>query len=384
MSSSSAASDTLVFVHSQKQSMRKANDSAIVSCGMRVSVDPTTYKVLDACFVFAGIAQKHFVAQETAAIACGSDWSDSRFVNGMLLETCAQEIASALPNNTDRPKYRVALAASLLYQFWMASCKAFGIDSGFGSDVPDDYLEYTLPKPMISEQTFAPVEEKAIIGKGEPHLSALKHTTGEAVYTDDMPPVHGELFVALVLSTRSHARILSIDPSKALAMDGVHPKLFTASDIPGSNLWNIWRDEEVLASKEVHFHGHIIAAVAAKDRDVARRAADAVEIEYEDLPAIYSIDQAIEQESFFEEVSEIECGDVEAAFADADFVFGGEVRCGAQEHLYMEPQAFLIVPKGEDNEYDVFKTLGIPENRVYCRTKRLGGGFGGKDLNQLA
>ncbi|KAJ1949796.1 hypothetical protein FBU59_000985 [Linderina macrospora] len=393
MSSSSAASDTLLFVHSLKQSMRKANDSAIVSCGMRVSVDLTTYKVLGACFVFAGIAQKHFVAQKTATIACGSDWSDSRFVNSMLLETCAQEIASALPGNTDRPKYRVALAASLLYQFWMASCKAFGIDSGFGSDIPDDYLEYRLPKPMISEQVFAPVEEKAIIGKGEPHLSALKHTTGEAVYVDDMPPVHGELFVALVLSTRSHAQILSIDPSKALAMDGVHPKLFTASDIPGSNLWNIWRDEEILASKEVHFYGQIIAAVAAKDRDVARRAADAVEIEYEDLPAIYSIDEAIEQESFFEEVSEVECGDVEAAFADADFVFEGEVRCGAQEHLYMEPQAFLIVPKGEDNEYDVFATtqatmscqmtiasaLGIPANRVYCRTKRLGGGFGGKD-----
>ncbi|KAJ1956132.1 hypothetical protein EC988_001510 [Linderina pennispora] len=394
LNSTSAASGALVFVHSQKQSMRKANDSTIVSCGMRVSIDPVTFRVLDASFVFAGLDRTYFVAQETASLAHGADWSDSGFINSTLLETCAQEAASALADNVDRPKYRISLAASLLYQFWMASCREFGIDHGLGPRIPDDYLAYTQPKSMISEQSFAPVEEKAIIGKGEPHLSALKHTTGQAIYVDDMPPVHGELSVGLVLSTRSHARILSIDPSQALDMEGVYPKLFTASEIPGKNVWNLWQDEEILASKEVHFHGQIIAAVAAKDRETARRAADAVVIEYEDLPTIYSIDQAIEQESFFEEVSEIECGDVEAAFANADLVFEGEARCGAQEHLYMEPQAFLAVPKGEDDEYDVFattqsphncqatvaKTLGIPANRVYCRSKRLGGAFGGKDL----
>lgn len=146
-------------------------------------------------------------------------------------------------------------------------------------------------------------------------------SAGEAVYCDDIPRYHNELYLGLVLSQRAHARIVSVDPSAALAMEGVHLFL-SAKDLPdGKNEWGaIFHDDEVFASAEVrrpgpslrttrdligldraglntnlfcvqvqHF-GQIIAAVAADDQLIAQRAAKAVKVQYEDLPAIITIE----------------------------------------------------------------------------------------------
>ncbi|KAI8318165.1 xanthine dehydrogenase, partial [Martensiomyces pterosporus] len=390
---SETPSGAAVYVQSLKQSMRKANDSAVVSCGMRVCVDLSTGKVSEATFAFSGVRQDcHVLAHETAQMALGKLWTDQNFIESGLLEQCAREIAAQLTPNTDRAKYRVALATSLLYRFWSSSCQALRLGStpnGSGAE----QLSYQPPQPVISQQTFAPVMEDTLIGKGEPHVSSLKHATGEAVYVDDMPPFAGEYHLGLVMSTRAHARILSIDATKCLAIEGVYPKLFTAKDIPGTNLWNIRKDQEILSSGEVHFHGQFIAAIIAKDRETARRAADLVAVEYEDLPAVFTVDDAIRQKSFFNDVLEVEGGDVDQAFEHSDHVFEGEARCGAQEHFYMEPHAIIVVPKGEDSEMDVYATtqsqkrcqegvaeaMGVPMNRITCHVKRIGGGFGGKD-----
>ncbi|KAJ1963652.1 hypothetical protein GGI12_001932 [Dipsacomyces acuminosporus] len=381
------------YVCSLKQSMRKANDTAVVGCGMRVDVDVQTGCVADARFVFSGISQQgHCYAQDTVQELLGKQWNDPKFVESDLLEACARDLAAQLTPNVDRAKYRVALATSLLYQFWTTSCQQLHLE-GKRQDSAQDQLGYQQPQPVISQQTFAPVEEGALIGKTEPHMSALKHATGEAVYTDDIPPFAGEYYLGIVMSKRAHAKILSIDATKSLAMEGVYPKLFTHKDIPGSNVWNIFKDQEILASNKVHFYGQFIAGVIADSRETARMAAEQVVVEYEDLPAIYTIDDAIEQNSFFDVVNQVGDDDVAQAFANSDHVFEGEARCGAQEHFYMEPHAVIVVPKGEDDEIEVHATtqslmrcqsavahsLNIPLNRISCQTRRVGGGFGGKD-----
>lgn len=84
------------------------------------------------------------------------------------------------------------------------------------------------------------------------HTSAFKQATGEAVYCDDMPKFAEELYLALVLSTRAHAKILRINPSKALSMEGV-VSFFSSKDIAGDRKWigPVIHDEEVFVSKKV-------------------------------------------------------------------------------------------------------------------------------------
>lgn len=91
-----------------------------------------------------------------------------------------------------------------------------------------------------------------LIGRPLVHASAFKQATGEAIYCDDIPRINGELYLALVLSTSAHARIIGIDKSKALALEGV-VAYFDAKDIPDvrRRVGHIIQDEEVFVSKEV-------------------------------------------------------------------------------------------------------------------------------------
>lgn len=117
------------------------------------------------------------------------------------------------------------------------------------------------------------------------------------------------------------------------------------------------------------------------------------QVEYEELPAIITIEQAIEAKSYHMADRTIQKGDVEAGFASCDAVLEGEVRLGGQEHFYLETQGSIALPKGEDGEMEIFAStqnptetqalvataLGVPANRIVCRVKRMGGGFGGKE-----
>ncbi|KAJ2567685.1 hypothetical protein GGH95_004401, partial [Coemansia sp. RSA 1836] len=247
-----------------------------------------------------------------------------------------------------------------------------------------------------ARQEYASVEDRAIVGKGVAHLAALKQTTGEARYVDDMPALAGELRIGLVLSTHAHARILGIDYEQALALPGV-VRVLTAKDVPGENHWNIFKDEEILPTGEVHYYGQPVALVIATSLKLAQDAARLVVVHYEALPAVLSIRDAIAQQAFFAETRRLVNGDVDAALAAADFVLEGSSYCGAQEHFYLETMGAVAVPKGEDGKMEVFATmqnptvtqmvvaevLGVPASRVVCRVKRMGGGFGGKESRSM-
>lgn len=212
---------------------------------------------------------------------------------------------------------------------------------------------------------------------------------------DDIPKQTDELYLALVLSTKPHANIVSIDASEALSIPGVHV-FYSAKDLtPEQNRVGAFvLDEEVFISKTVTSQGQTLGAIVAENQMIAQRAARMVKVIYEDiLPVIVTIDDAIKHKSFFPgSPLTLEKGNVEKAFENADHTVTGQVQLGGQEHFYLETQAAIAIPKDSD-EMEVFSAtqqpselqrsvsqlLGIGSNRVVVRAKRLGGGFGGKD-----
>jgi xanthine dehydrogenase large subunit len=224
------------------------------------------------------------------------------------------------------------------------------------------------------------------------HDSAVGHVTGTARYLDDIPNVPGTLEAALVLSPHAHARIRQIDLSRALAAPGVCAAI-TAADIPGKNdIAPIRSNEPALAADVVEYEGQPVAAIAAATLDQARAAAKLIEIAYEPLPSVLTIEDAMARESFVSPPALMVRGEVGPALAAAPHRLSGELRCGGQDHFYLEGQIALALP-GEAAEMHVWSStqhptevqhgvahlLGLPFNAVTVEVRRMGGAFGGKE-----
>jgi xanthine dehydrogenase large subunit len=224
------------------------------------------------------------------------------------------------------------------------------------------------------------------------HDSAAGHVTGAVRYLDDMPNAPGTLEAGLVLSPHAHARIRGVDFSRSLAIPGVVTAI-TAADIPGKNdIAPIRSDEPALAAEVAEYVGQPVAAVAAATLDQAWAAAKLAAIDYEPLPAVLTIEEAMARESFVSPPQLIVRGDVEAALKSASRRLAGELRCGGQDHFYLEGQIALAVP-GESGDMQVWSStqhptevqhgvahlLGIPFNAVTVEVRRMGGAFGGKE-----
>ena len=224
------------------------------------------------------------------------------------------------------------------------------------------------------------------------HDSARAHVTGSARYIDDMPELPGTLEVVLVTSPHAHARIVSVDVSAALAAPGVHG-IVTSADIPGHNdIGPVFPNEPVLAEGIVDYVGAPVVAIGAETYDQGLAAAGLVKIVYEELPAILEIEDALAAESYTYPPQTMRRGDAEAAIAAASHTVSGELRCGGQDHFYLETNIALVVPR-DDGDLDVYSstqhpsevqhgvahTLGVPTNAVTVEVRRMGGGFGGKE-----
>ena len=224
------------------------------------------------------------------------------------------------------------------------------------------------------------------------HDSAVKHVTGRAVYIDDMPVQQDCQETALVLSPHAYARILSIDISQAAGMPGVSA-VVSAQDIPGRNdIAPVFSDEPLLAEGTADYAGMPVAAVAADTYDQALAAAKTIRVEYEELEPVLSIEEAWEKGLFTYTPPKIELGDAEGTIEKSARTVSGEVRCGGQDHFYLESHIALAVP-GEDRDmlvysstqhptevqHSVSRLLDIAQNDVTVEVRRMGGVFGGKE-----
>ncbi|SAK82082.1 xanthine dehydrogenase [Caballeronia arationis] len=225
-----------------------------------------------------------------------------------------------------------------------------------------------------------------------PHESAHLHVSGRASYTDDIPLVAGTLHAALGMSPKAHAKIVSMNFDAVRATPGV-VAVFTADDIPGVNdCGPIIHDDPVLADGIVQFVGQPMFIVVATSHDAARLAARRAQIEFEDLPAVLTAQEARKAESYVLKPLKLARGDAPGRMARAAHHERGEMLLGGQEQFYLEGQIAYAVPKDDDGmhvfcstqhpsemQHLVAHVLNVPSHNVLIECRRMGGGFGGKE-----
>jgi 4-hydroxybenzoyl-CoA reductase subunit alpha len=242
-----------------------------------------------------------------------------------------------------------------------------------------------------------------VVGSAQRKIDGIAKATGQAVYTDDIQ-LPGMLHAKILRSPHAHARIVSIDTSKAEALPGVHGVLVGA-ELPikyGVIPWT--PDENVLAVDKVRFIGDEVAAVAAVDEDTANAAARLIEVEYEVLPHYFTPEEALANPSpaihenpkrpdrgNLSKHVELEFGDVEGGFEQADVVLENDYRFHGTTHAPIEPHC-AVAQYSPDGVLTVWsatqithyvhralaRVLELEPARIRVIQPCLGGAFGGK------
>ncbi|QSZ34309.1 hypothetical protein DSL72_005900 [Monilinia vaccinii-corymbosi] len=379
-----------------KQAKRTDDDIAIVTAAFRVRLDKDGI-VSEVSLAYGGMAPMTVEAPRTMNYLLKKSWHSSATLNESM-KILAEEFNLRHDVPGGMASYRRTLAISLFFRFWHEVVS----DLGLGKVDPDLINEIHRGISSGTRDNHNPYEQR-VVGKQIPHLSALKQTTGEVEYIDDMPRQHQELFGAMVLSSRAHAKLVEVDWTPAIA-SGLAMGYVDINSIPKEvNLWgSIVKDEPLFADGEVFSHGQPIGLVYAETALQAQAAARAVRVEYEDLPVILTIDEAIEANSYFPYGNVLKKGApiedaVDDIWASCDKIFEGTTRIGGQEHFYLETNAAMVIPNKEDGTYEVWSSTqnsmetqefvaqvtGVPSSRVNARVKRMGGAFGGKESRSV-
>ncbi len=231
------------------------------------------------------------------------------------------------------------------------------------------------------------------VTKPLPHDAAPLHVAGTARYVDDIPTPKGSLHLAFGASPIAKGRITAMDLSAVKSAEGV-VAVMTADDLPFANdVSPSIHDEPLLSDGTVHYVGQPVFLVVATSHLAARKAARLCKIDYSQETAILTIEDALAADSRFEEGPRIYAkGDADAAISGSAHVIEDTFEIGGQEHFYLEGQAALAVPnEGADMlvhsstqhpteiQHKVADALGVPMHAVRVETRRMGGGFGGKE-----
>jgi xanthine dehydrogenase molybdenum-binding subunit len=257
--------------------------------------------------------------------------------------------------------------------------------------------------------------ETTVVGKRKPRVDAVEKVTGRALYTADLH-LPGMLYGAFLRSPYAHARIIRIDTSKAEKLPGVKAIITQASLnaeqalIIEEEIHATRRVLKLFAEDKVRYHGEKIAAIAATSREIAEEAAALIQVEYEPLPAVSDVREAVKEgaprihedsktavgpngEILYNVSGEFHRheGDVEQGFAEADFIFEDEYIIPRVHQTYIEPQAAIadVDPSGNVTVWsstqghfavraNIANSLRIPLSKINSIGMTIGGGFGGK------
>ena len=244
-------------------------------------------------------------------------------------------------------------------------------------------------------------DQYTVVGQPLPKIDAWAKVTGETKYADDlvMPRM---AYGKLLRSTHAHARIVRIDTARAQALPGVFG-VITGADLPRVKfgILPVSQDEEALCVEKVRMVGDAVAAVAAVDEETAERACELIDVEYDALPALMSIEDSLAHpEARIHEYGDgpnvhknvsLQFGDVDASFAAADLVREDVFYFDGNTHLPMEQHA-AVAHWGPDGKLTLWsstqtphyvhrllaKILDVPGAHIRVIATPVGGGFGGK------
>jgi CO/xanthine dehydrogenase Mo-binding subunit len=244
------------------------------------------------------------------------------------------------------------------------------------------------------------------IGDRFPRVDAYDKVTGKARYPGDFQ-FGDELTMKIVFARRPSAVLKHIDTSKAEAVDGVLMVL-TAKDVPNNEYGLGIQDQPVLCGPDsnkqdgdhVRFEGDQVALVIAESKQIANKATKLIEFDYQDLPIIETLDQALAEDTFILHPNRdsnifhhniVRRGSVEAAFKDCAVIVEHEYNTPVQEHAYLQPEAGVAYMDEEnritllvggqwthEDQQQVAHSLQLPEDRirVIYRFRRSGGYVG--------
>ena len=252
-----------------------------------------------------------------------------------------------------------------------------------------------------------------VIGTSVERVDGPEMLTGQALYGPDMK-LPNMLWGKILRSPIPHGKVLRVDVEKAKKHPGVKA-VICARDVPARRYGYAIEDEYIFAIDKVVYVGQPVAAVAALDEETAEEALSLIDVDYEELPAVFDAEEAIRDGApLVHEVDKYNArsvylaswhpvpgtniihqasnqrGDVEAALKKADFVFEDTFRASQIHHSYMEPHATLVAVLGGtitvwtcSQEVFELRTVmaglfGVPESKMRVICTKVGGGFGGK------
>ena len=239
------------------------------------------------------------------------------------------------------------------------------------------------------------MKQENFINEKIPHESAIKHVTGKAYYTDDIPEPSGTLYGAIGWSKKAHARIKKINLDEVIKSEGVIA-VVTADDIEGRNDVGAVYNGDPIFPKKAEYYGQPLYAVAATTTELARKAVLKAKISYKTLKPIITIKAALKKKSFVLKERIIKKGEALKAIESSAHRLKGHFTTGSQEHFALEGQAAFVIPQ-EDNDFKVFsktqhpsetqqiiaKMLNQKSNTIVVETRRLGGSFGGTETQSF-
>lgn len=164
------------------------------------------------------------------------------------------------------------------------------------------------------------------------------------------------------MSTRSHAKIISIDYSQIFKIEGV-VAFFSEKDLPNdrNKFGTVYQDQDLFARDKVYCYGQIIGVVIGKTKEIAKKAAQLVQIEYDDLPSVFTIDEAIAANSYFPGYPKsMERGNTDQVFQNVDHIIHKQFRLNGQDHFYLETHCALAMPVKEDDEMVIYSSTQDP------------------------
>ena len=253
-------------------------------------------------------------------------------------------------------------------------------------------------------------QDFAVLGQSVPRVDGVEKVCGKAIYAGDIH-IPGMLYAASVYSPAPHCRITSIDVSAAKAIPGVKAVL-TAADVPKPQS----NADVFFITDTPKFIGDVIAIIAAETRETLEKARKAVRYTYEELPAVFTIQEALAEGApqirergvglvdgiptkgtkgnvYWETYHPLRKGDVEKGFAQCDVIIEREYETQFVEHAYIEPEAVVVYRDPNEGAYTVHScsqhshtcknwladAMMLPQNRVHHVQRTVGGSFGGKE-----
>ena len=388
-----SASNTVFRTYKVMQ--RHVNSHAYVNAGFCVTLSASSATTIESArIVYGGVGPHAVRAPNTEAFLAGKSITDQSTLTGALASLSHELVPDAAQGNV---AYRTSLVTALFYTYYCALLPAASLPPSLET-VVDPY------ERGVSAQTTVFKTNPATAPVGQPisKLTATLQASGEAVYVDAIDPAINELYGAFVTATIGCGTLASIDPSPALALEGVHG-FIGAADIPpqGTNTW--WPGEVIFVpvGGPVGYNGQSLGLVVAESHELALTAAALVTATYSNqTKPVTSMAEAIAAGRFVPGAQPpVVAGDAAKALASASHVESGTFSVPSQYHFYMELQTTRatvldgnLVQLESATQWPtmtqscVASVLGLPNNCVDVSVRRVGGAYGGKIMcgNQIA